>query len=858
MNKKRNLVIVVALLLLLGTGTFVFANPSEDDISGTGNMGNGDARSTIDDDSNYSTDYNEEDDENTNLNDNSILENNENDELINNTESNIVNGRRVSSSAGVNLGNVITNNTQSNNGNSTNNSQNNNENTGNNVNIPNEPDINDNPEVDNIYDLALKAVEKAENSLDPKDILDAIDLVSKVEDQDKRFELEKRVNDVQKIVDLIILLENLSNMVNNATNKNDINEANNFRTKEQIKEKLNNLPNCNKKNELSNILNDLMKILDDNIAPVINGINDGEYTNTKVSLEIIDDNDVVIKLNGNIVSQEQIKDIILDGKYELVVIDKAFNETSISFTIDTKNPIITGVENNTYYNKEVVINTVDNEEVEVYLEKNGVKADNYKLGEAIKEDGTYKIYVTDKAGNVSDTISFIIDTRRPIITGVENNVYYNKEVVINTVNNEEVEAYLEKNGVKADNYKLGEAIKEDGTYKIYVTDKAGNVSETINFIIDTKNPTASVSYSTKDPTNGSVIAKLENFSEEVKILNNNGSNEYIFNTNGEFSFEIEDLAGNRTLIIAKVDNIDKEAPLYNHLGILNWSNYKMGKDINVAKTLDEVMVFVTFNERLKVNPKVIVNGIELESYLDEENSKNGLFVYLVKYVVRDTDKEEIQFVVKDYADEASNVGSELNNSNINHETYKQVKVVLESNFEFINGASFNTNEIVIKNPNYAYMTVYNWQSKKTDRVESNIYKVSDNTMYTFTLYDKNNNILEQAKMIYDDINPKIVGSGKNGNGITSVINDLVYDNVDLMITDNDLHIIKRVFEDGHEEVIKEFGKYDSDKNKYVLNLKDNGNYNIVAVDRAGNEASIRFTVKARPFVSGILSVLDLN
>ena len=327
--------------------------------------------------------------------------------------------------------------------------------------------------------------------------------------------------------------------------------------------------------------------------------------------------------------------------------------------------------------------------------------------------------------------------------------------------------------------------------------------------------------------------------------------------NGEFVFEIEDLAGNKEKIIAKVTNIDKEVPVYKNFGILNLSNFGTEKDVSVAKALDEVTVFITFNERLAVNPKIIINGKEFDSYLDNEHSTDNDFVYVAKYIVTDTDEGEIQVVVKDYADEAGNIGVNLNNNNINHSIYRQVKVVLAASFDFVNGASFNTSNIIIKNPNYAYMTVYNWQTKETDRTEQNTYTVSDNTMYTFTLYDKNNNIIEQAKMIYDNINPKIIGQGKIGNGTSEIISEGVYDSVNLTITDNDLHIIKRVFDDGHEEVIKEYNKYDNDKNKYDLSLKDNGTYNIVVVDRAGNESSIKFSIKEKSFFSAILSVFGL-
>ena len=70
--------------------------------------------------------------------------------------------------------------------------------------------------------------------------------------------------------------------------------------------------------------------------------------------------------------------------------------------------------------------------------------------------------------------------------------------------------------------------------------------------------TATVSYSTTDPTNGDVIATITP-SEPVTITNNGGSSSYTFSENGSFTFEFADAAGNEGTATATVTNIVEEA-----------------------------------------------------------------------------------------------------------------------------------------------------------------------------------------------------------------------------------------------------------------------------------------------------------
>jgi len=77
--------------------------------------------------------------------------------------------------------------------------------------------------------------------------------------------------------------------------------------------------------------------------------------------------------------------------------------------------------------------------------------------------------------------------------------------------------------------------------------------------IDTRAPTAVISYSTAEFTNQDVIVTLVP-SEPVIVSNNEGVDTYTFTENSSFTFEFTDLAGNPGSATATVNNIDKVAP----------------------------------------------------------------------------------------------------------------------------------------------------------------------------------------------------------------------------------------------------------------------------------------------------------
>ena len=162
---------------------------------------------------------------------------------------------------------------------------------------------------------------------------------------------------------------------------------------------------------------------------------------------------------------------------------------------DNTKPKITGVTDGTFTREDVKLYAEDANVGTIHLNiKRPGKADyeqikNYEWGTALTEDGEYSVYLSDKAGNKSETINFVIDKTVPKIEGPENNKYYNEPVSVKIVeeNIQNVKVFVDGNS-KGKEIDKETTFTADGTYFIRVTDKAYNKKAEITFTIDMTKP----------------------------------------------------------------------------------------------------------------------------------------------------------------------------------------------------------------------------------------------------------------------------------------------------------------------------------------------------------------------------------
>lgn len=182
---------------------------------------------------------------------------------------------------------------------------------------------------------ALKEAKELVKGLkDPENIKNVEEKIKALEDELRQIKEEKSL--IEKATKL---LDELEKMIKEADSREDIEKAIDFNNNEKIAEVISQIKNEKIKNNLEERYEKDLKIINDNTAPIINGINNGDITNRNIAITINDDNDVTAILNGQKV--EIPISIENEGTYNLVVIDKAFNKTEISFIIDKTAPVIT-------------------------------------------------------------------------------------------------------------------------------------------------------------------------------------------------------------------------------------------------------------------------------------------------------------------------------------------------------------------------------------------------------------------------------------------------------------------------------------------------------------------------------------
>lgn len=250
----------------------------------------------------------------------------------------------------------------------------------------------------------------------------------------------------------------------------------------------------------------IVKVVD-TIAPVVLGVEDGMYYRAPLYIYYapLTGTDEILtgKLNNELITSPWY--VYKEDKYHLVVKDDAGNQTVVDFTIDMTPPTLYGANDGEYLNHPVTIYSDEELRSITYKVNNGGYITTTDQTILFDLEGQYSVYATDKAGNTSSAITFVIDMTPPIYTleGVLNGGITSGEVslvteldVVVSVNNKYIPT----------NYKF----TENGYYKVTIRDIAGN-DVFLQFVIN-NNPTVminekSVTFITQNNAIGTFVAK---------------------------------------------------------------------------------------------------------------------------------------------------------------------------------------------------------------------------------------------------------------------------------------------------------------------------------------------------------------
>ncbi len=309
-----------------------------------------------------------------------------------------------------------------------------------------------------------------------------------------------------------------------------------------------------------------------------------ELTNQDVTVTITFDKEKVFITNNNGSNTYTFTE---NGEFTFEFKDNLGNKNSATASvnwIDKEKPVAKIKYSNLSTTREPVLATIECDEEIIILNNNGSNTYTFL------ENGEFTFEYQDLAGNKNTTLAKVDWINKDIANA---HISYDKE----NITNQNVTATLtfdRENVIITNNDgKNTYTFTENGEFVFEYRDEAGNVGRAIAQVdwIDKVAPTATLKYSTNELTNQDVIVELIP-SEKIKVLNNNGSTKYTFSENGEFTFEYEDLAGNKNTTLAKVDWIDKEVTK----ATITYDKTKLtNQDVIATISFDKENVIITNN-----------------------------------------------------------------------------------------------------------------------------------------------------------------------------------------------------------------------------------------------------------------------
>ncbi len=420
--------------------------------------------------------------------------------------------------------------------------------------------------IDNSLEEARLALEKAENTLEYNDYMKAKTLVEKVQD-------EKLVTRLQLLSDVLELknkMIQLIDMVHRATDKDDIEKARQYEEKNQLIFSVEQLKHKRQKELLSNLLNQIIEILNDKQNPKILGITQNMMTNKKVKWSIQDETstDIQIYKNGFPVKLQDCYEE--EGVYQIVVRDEAWNQSIKEFTIDKTNPVIEIEKSSTHLTNQPVIVTLRANEV-IQKVEGFEKVDDSTYQKEYTENKLEQVVIQDRAGNQTEIEINIsnIDKEKAVISVEKSNQdkATNQDVIVTLTSNKDI-TVEDFQRVNSKTYQ--KSYSQNGKYKVIARDKAGNET-VVQFEvkrIDKIAPTAKVIVKNHDtPSFEDVEVRV--ISDEAiytpkgfEKVESNKEHEYkkLYSENGNYQLTIVDKAGNETVLAYEVKNIDKDIP----------------------------------------------------------------------------------------------------------------------------------------------------------------------------------------------------------------------------------------------------------------------------------------------------------
>ncbi len=417
-----------------------------------------------------------------------------------------------------------------------------------------------------------------------------------------------------------------------------------------------------------------------------------------------------------------------NGEFTFEFQDALGNQNAVTAKvswIDKETPIAKVTYSNLSTTRDPVTATIEFEKENVTITNN-----NGSNSYTFEENGDFTFEYIDLAGNVGTTTVSVDWINKNIANST---ISYDKNEITNQSVTAIVEFDRENITILNNNGSNSYTFEENGEFIFEYQDSLGNTGRAIAKVdwIDKTAPTGEFKYNITALTNQDVVVELIS-SEKVTITNNDGKSTYTFKENGEFTFEFEDLAGNKGTATAKVSWIDKVVPtaviIYDKMELIN-------QDVNTTITFDKENVTITNNEGKNIYT-FTENGEFTFEFVDLAGNK-GTATAKVSWIDKTAPTGEIKYSI-----------TELTNQDVKAEIIPNEEVTILNNnglttYTFVENGEF-TFELKDKAGNVGYVTArVNWIDKKAPEatIRYNINKLTNQNVTAEIVSDEDIKII---------------------------------------------------------------------------------------------------------------------
>ena len=585
------------------------------------------------------------------------------------------------------------------------------------------------------------------------------------------------------------------------------------------------------------------------------GVENGGYTNGNVSFTW-DEVGATATLNKKAYNGSE---IYLEGDYTIILRDPVGNARTYTFTIDKTAPIGTfsATENLFldevyYFNSNIYLRWSDRNATAVLSGATGEI--EYTSSQYIQDDGKYTITLTDIAGN-STVYNIIIDKTAPEFEVLENKINVEQKSYYNGIISftwDEAEDYsLTINNI---DWAKNQEVTEEGYYSAVFTDLAGNKTR-FNFTIDKVAPTGTFSSDFTENNGILYFSAQTSFtwtdSRATATLNDEPySKRQLIQNDGQYILILLDSAGNTTtynfVITTSTPTItfNQASISYNNvlyfksLPTITWNNESYKVTVN-GEEVKEGYLFpneggyyidvrnlantsITYNIIVDLTPPeaaldgVTNNGItssnvSISWYEDGATATLNDEPYKMNAII--SASGNYIFILKDRAGNTSNYFFSIDKSipegtlfGVNDGGYTNTDVYFSWNTSFedwfatLDGGTYLPNS-VISNEGEHIIEIYN--------------QLGVSVSYIFTI---------------DKTAPVAIFTG---------LNELFFSNSSVMFTWNE------------EDVTATCNKRTYKK---MSNIYDEGDYELILTDLAGNSTTYNFTIDRTPPIATLIGV----